>query len=771
MEYLLSNNNLNNKEISIPLEISLNKYIYKTQPQSLLNHDYLGGINYSDHKWFKIFRINKGIKSLYFSNYIFDNVNNKKKIKKNVYSIKCYLPNGIIIIKNFENTKSNSPLGISVLATNDVIITPNSKLYNYPIPNLFDDGRLCQSNKISISKHYSNINYNLLTDNFTISKYYIDMLWNSVFNTDLDNKWIDVLKSYGFKNIYEFFNCVNNEKMLKKYKEICINTEIPSYINTLKNILDFDNYSSDDNIFFENMFSYQKSCINNLSKIKLNIEGDFLYIGDNIKYENEDVKIISFGPNIYDDNILVSNLYEDYHHIICMKKDKEIINIPFSKILDMKIEISYENVEIDDIFLCEQHKNISTYEKITEIKKVLNMNKYVISIKNNTLIYNKYFLKNNIVDIVDINFIITKLCDQFNITKTSICNIESQEKIYAIPIKYYKSIPNVTLEFYLKKYLTYFVIDENYDSIIKIKIFNKNTPLYHHNIYRETHQIRNFLYKLIDTPNKKQTYNELFMYGIINNSYQHISFDEDISFIKNSNQLEIYANCDFDKLHYQIDNSIEILNTINKWNESKKIKGLFYQSHEYKIKEISYNNIYAFPFFGSSIPYMEKVKIDEVVMINNKLFIRFKILDTGNYELINFSHIMYFFNDKLWYKLLYDNTVVNNYIGTVVKFKPHNIGKHTYGFYKGNYKILAIGKDIDDNYMFLMSNNVWITFDWQINSCFDTLFEEMPNLSKLCTKFKVDENINYSNIPSNLLFDIHNVEELIYCNQCNKLLV
>ena len=326
-------------DVEIPIDFAVSNIIENTQPSGILKYKYLYGSFNDSNSWMKIFKLDMGFHSLMFNHTSFDNLTTKNVVKignKKTNKFKVFLPNLIFVV----HKSKDFVIKLEVYATNNTSDRDNMQLYSAPLPNLYENGAVCQSNKISISKTFIEIKSLISKNIYEICEYYIDIFLDSTFNSDLDVFWSTAVSKMGFVSPYEFMKTAtaveNVDKMISIYQSMENNSNSMKYFNdnikSFKNKINlhtFHKYCIDDCVV--DNFNYQQQL--NLSKYYM------ISVGDYIKYKGEVVKIISFGSDISNISLymnLGSENYTKYHNLKYMTETYEIGLINFS---------DFENIE------------------------------------------------------------------------------------------------------------------------------------------------------------------------------------------------------------------------------------------------------------------------------------------------------------------------------------------------------------------------------------------------------------------------------------------
>jgi len=416
--------------LELPATYVLSNLIVNTQPERIMKYKYVYG-TFDDIYWTKMFIVPMGVRSFLFDT-SFENhfkdvlYSTKVTINNRSYNkIKLLMPDLLFVVK-LHPYGSNEIAQLYVQQINGPFDVNNiSNLSNAPLPNLYDSGQVCQSGKISIMKMYKNKSY-VLKNMFDISEYYIDMFLNSAFNNDLTSTYqYSIIKKLGFLSITDFLNIASDPKKYNILKKLYIKNHLDdhsslretfkaSFLNNknkgvCKSLFENNFIKSNDNDMVTRLIINNDSFINSIR------------INDYIKYDNEIVKVLSFGENVTNRQVFMSSSnYEEGHYIKYMTDSYRIGTIHFSEILE-KVELdSIEDVDEKDYPIDIKNKFIRSY-------KTENLHLIVGIVK--TIMNNDYFYKiKRGIDSVDfVKFNIERPRDIYKIVELGLPDVLNNE--------------------------------------------------------------------------------------------------------------------------------------------------------------------------------------------------------------------------------------------------------------------------------------------------------------------------------------------------------
>jgi len=484
----LINIKLNNINLDLPLDLVAKNIMSNTQPDHIMKYKYIYG-NHTCDSWTKVFKLPMSIRSFLFENYDIRQLKNAKEIKiadKKFGRLKILVPDLIFIVE-CENV--NMTISLHVYGINNQFDPHDfSNIYDAPLPNLYSNGRVCQSNKISLSKILSN---NILKNPFEICQYCIDMYLSSAFNSDLDTHLEKSISQFGYNTIRSFFNDLSNVDMHNKlklkfsspiYKP---NRSLEKYISNLLEpsltipMLSEKNYVND-------YIRYDGSI--NIDKIKLSTNpvcleiDNFISIGDYIKFYDKEVRVLSFGPGVESLNSYIMGVgassFNDDQYIKVMTNDYKIEIIYFSQMNDVEV-FSYEKMKEEDYpeniiknsFII---TGVTLYRKILNLYKQYKGNNIYIEFHQNDEIFEQY---NNTrqYEIIDIDTILKNitpgnyenLFGLKNVDYDHCCGIKSLNNL--LPLDYIKEnlVSYSHYVFYINNPITNVVEQYEFDYVSK----------------------------------------------------------------------------------------------------------------------------------------------------------------------------------------------------------------------------------------------------------------------------------------------------------------
>ena len=567
------------------------------QPKTITKYTYIGGAYFDNNNWERYFFLPLGFYQLHITKNLLNNLINKlepgvlDKIHKRhierigiVYKIPVLLPNMVFKIRNQHKTIDDNHLQMSVYSTDKAC----TSLCPWLLPNTYNGGQICQSNRISIKEHYQNLSENILKNDYDICSYYIDTYFQSYFNCDLLPETEKFFKGLDINRREFFTKCVLQddnayfEKIIYKFNYIHklfplsqkkkIKVHGINELNTLNNII--INNPKIKNISFRELKPISGIQLSN--GIYLNLYDEF-YINNKkfialmivCKYE-----ILKFDKNVSKhDYILAYNCEEKSINYLNLKKCCKYIECK-------EIKIANINKQYDNKFITLTRKvDGNIFHVVTKLNHTACFNKKLYHLINDKYTYITSITKDKLEDCL---------------------NILKEDTIYNL----FYTLHSIYIE-YIKT-----------PSTLKEKIrSNIYTNLYYCD---EFSKIKNFKFKLFYKIDN-------FMCG----AYHFIITDKEITleeFVNNylinidmygaSNNNTIFINYTIDKIKYSIE--------IEQFNEYLEYVLSNYKSKKYMI--INDNKLYTKNFDGSC-------NFDKI--IHEKDFLRYKNGDES--QLINFK--------------------------------------------------------------------------------------------------------------------------------------
>ena len=295
---------LGDKHMCYPQDRIIN-FIDRTQPKSISKYKYLGGnqsYTCDITSEFHIFKVEQSKRKMIFAKSFYQYFKNLPNVEKsgNYYLVEIFMHPLVFVIQ--KTHKSESLCDLFVYNSNATYIDENTPLYKICLPNIHPNGKICQSSYLRIKNNYDNLNERKIKNSFELSEYYIDMFFQTSFNTDLSGIFTTNIKKYGFKDLYEFFNCVNSKDIMNRVEYLYQNpqlTDTPS--TTIYDMFLYD--KKDAQKAFSNISkspNYNERIIHRIT----DYEYINLYIGDIVKYNDKKFKIIRFDDNIKSESII-----------------------------------------------------------------------------------------------------------------------------------------------------------------------------------------------------------------------------------------------------------------------------------------------------------------------------------------------------------------------------------------------------------------------------------------------------------------------------------
>jgi len=348
-------------DIEYPDTYLVKNFIKNTQPESLLKYKCIYNGNFV-----KLFFLPMHWMTILHDNTIYRSLQNSQKIKingKNCYKFKIFVPDLIFAVDNSNQEYLTNKHHMRVFATNSKLkiqdlINGTAHLFHAPLPNMYNSGAICQTDKLSHRMLYSDFYKNIVKNSFDICEYYIDSYISSTFNNDLNNILEETVRSYGFSQSQLFYDFISNSDNILKikylYENMCASTYLSKDVQ--KVIQNGNSKTQNTNIFScisKNQYSSHLKKELRISLIKSNLDtfDTILKINDFIYYDNKIVKILYFSvefsspEDIKTEQNLPSQGYIEY--IDEDQKYGKIMSSKFDKIRLVEYK-KYDKIKIDN---------------------------------------------------------------------------------------------------------------------------------------------------------------------------------------------------------------------------------------------------------------------------------------------------------------------------------------------------------------------------------------------------------------------------------------
>jgi hypothetical protein len=355
------------------------KFIYESIIENIV-YKYF----YFNEGWYNIFMDYNLLKNCYGEQLIKtikkNNAIKRPATRKIIYRVPVYLPNFVIkLLIDVADPNHTFKLGIYA-------IDEFNYLYRWILPNTYPDGSVCQNDKISIIDHF-NENESDLKNFIEICEMYIDIYFDSVFNTDLIS-YTDVFFSEMNISRNEYYEaCYNNDHNIIK--------RIHKFYNNLPSKL-FTHGKDDAQLSNGNLHKktilhktiYDMIGFQNISSTKyIYLYDDVqLRLSDKFNFRGNDYILLFFENHIEYDDFKLGYLTPQHFILVLNENENKIEKLSLQ---DIKNNFEYFKLELETYKIKKSTKSIDRYLMIMmddgEIDRIYKIiNNFTLIIINNT---------------------------------------------------------------------------------------------------------------------------------------------------------------------------------------------------------------------------------------------------------------------------------------------------------------------------------------------------------------------------------------------------
>jgi hypothetical protein len=729
-----------------PIDYVVGNYMQNTQPDKILKYPCVwnGMFNGKD---FKVFRLNKGVKSLLFRSVYMKDVRHKIEIKQKnkpyqsshkLYKVNMMLPDLLFTV---ETRNYDEKYNLYVHGIHGNFASKKMNIFHAPLPNLYTTGSVCQSDKISIIKHVDKNHSYKMANSYDICEYYIDEFLKSVFNDDLNGYWENaVVQEMGFASISDFldkatdpmyYDYVSYKYNITKNKD-ALNNFFKGKISKSNKIT--TDFCRQINVKGHDPFIPVYSPTNYLKIRDFEIEeNDFIF------YKDLKLKVISFGPEVSSYKLyknIPEDMYTDGMYIKCIDiKHNKIITIPFSELCNVKDSpyILIEKYGEPNSDLLKRKYNIPYGISCRHFYNGMRIKELWYQVENKKYKIRIFNPSDELKDIIFSNIINAYLVlDTDIIENMPFFNFETD--FYPIT-EINNKIMFIDSSIKLSKF----------DIMNNIMAYSGNDIIIDNNTYFSS--IRDLYIKSVSLTKYQIPKNDLLLHrelSIYKCDVEHITLNDKIIIdtANKSNSEDDFIDSNFINLNLKI----QEFNKEGKINEEITIYDDLYDTYENFTLIFELNKYYRIPLIHEKM-YMEPYKATNFSIVENEIVVLFKN-DNGN-EI----HIPLYFIAKYQYDNYYFfqcDTRDHPLIGKKIFIEA--IQKNDFVYDKIGYEIVDI-----DTVTYSAMNKLFLSTGLVI------CYEKNCNLSEFCELLPPDTSIDYSYTKG-----IYAIKRILY-NTTNKI--